>query len=104
MVDCCQHPENVDLTPDARDEALATYARALAHPARVKLVRQIAGRRECISAELVESVGLAQSTVSEHLRILRKAGVIEAEARPPRTCFRLKSDALPRLRDLLGEL
>lgn len=104
MTDCCRHPENVDLTPDARDEALAVYAKALAHPARVKLVRQIAGRRECISAELVESVGLAQSTVSEHLRILRQAGVIEAETRPPRTCFRLKPDALPRLRDLLGEL
>ncbi|MDQ2068633.1 MULTISPECIES: ArsR/SmtB family transcription factor [Natronospira] len=104
MKDCCEHPDNLDLTPEGRDEALAGYARALGHPARVKLLRQIAGRRECISAELVESVGLAQSTVSEHLRILREAGLIEAEPQPPRTCYRPKPEAMARLRDLLNSL
>ncbi len=104
MAECCRHPDNLDLTPEARDEALADYARALGHPARVKLLRQIAGRRECISAELVESVGLAQSTVSEHLRILRQAGLIEAEPQPPRTCYRLRTQALERLKDLLNSL
>lgn len=104
MNDSCCHPANLDLAPEARDERLAAMARALGNPARVRLLRYIADQNECISGELVDYIGLAQSTVSEHLRILREAELIVAEARPPRTCFRADRDALERFQDLLNNL
>ncbi|MCP1727418.1 DNA-binding transcriptional ArsR family regulator [Natronospira proteinivora] len=104
MPETCCHPANLDLTPEARDEQLAAMARALGNPARVRLLRYIASQDECISGELVDYIGLAQSTVSEHLRILKEAGLVVAEPRPPRTCFKANRDALDRFRDLLNAL
>lgn len=100
----CTHPDNMDLTPSAQDEALAGIARALGHPARVRILRQLLDQRECVGGELVDSTGLAQSTVSEHLRILREAGLVEAESRAPRTCYRARRDTLERCRDLIDAL
>lgn len=99
MSQCC-HPDNLDLTPSAQDELLAAMARALGHPARVRILRLLLERRECITGEVVASLGLAQSTVSEHLRILREADLIEAESRPPRTCYRVRPETMARFRDL----
>ncbi len=103
MSECC-HPENLDLTPSAQDELLAAMARALSHPARVRILRLLLERNECIGGEVVAAVGLAQSTVSEHLRILREAGLVEAESRPPRTCYRVRRDSVERFRDLINAI
>lgn len=104
MTRTCTAPENLDLTPNQQDEGLAVLARGLAHPARVRLLRLIASRGECISGDLVDSLGLAQSTVSEHLRILREAGLVEREKRPPRTCYRLARGRLTQLQQFLNDL
>lgn len=58
-------------------EEIAALAKALAHPARVKVVEALLRRRSCIGCDLVEEVGLAASTTSEHLRILKEAGLID---------------------------
>ena len=100
----CTHPENLNLRPEQRDHSLAGFAKGLAHPVRVRLLRCLAENDECIGGELVASLGLAQSTVSEHLRILREAGLVKAEPRPPRTCYRLAPGTIEQLRDLLQEL
>jgi ArsR family transcriptional regulator len=80
---------------------LARLARALGHPARIRIVRTLIAKQACIGCDLVDEVGLAQSTVSEHLRILKAAGIITGEIERPRVCYSLNPAALEPLRDFL---
>ncbi|MFK0574098.1 ArsR/SmtB family transcription factor [Endozoicomonas sp.] len=87
---------------EAEEKELAAYAKAMGHPARVRLLRILAGG-VCLGSDLVDQIGLAQSTVSEHLRVLRAAGLVHAEVQHPRTCFSLRPEALVRMRELLND-
>jgi ArsR family transcriptional regulator len=80
---------------------LVGLARALGHPARIRIVRALIERQACIGCDLVDETGLAQSTVSEHLRILKVAGIITGEIERPRVCYSLNPAALRPLRDFL---
>lgn len=82
---------------DAADQRLADLAKALSHPARIRILRLLLATPGCIGGDIVEAVGLAQSTVSEHLRILKVAGVISGEISGPRVCYALTPDALTAL-------
>ncbi|MCC5993382.1 MAG: winged helix-turn-helix transcriptional regulator [Rhodobacteraceae bacterium] len=86
------------------DERLAALAKALGHPARLKILLLLARTPGCIGGDIVEAVGLAQSTVSEHLRILKTAGVIEGQIDPPRVCYALAPGALAPLSALITAL
>ena len=86
----------------ATSEEIATVAKALGHPARIHIVRLLLEKQSCIGCDIVEEVGLAQSTVSEHLRILRAAGVIHGEIERPRVCYCLNPDSLRPLAALLN--
>lgn len=92
------HPSKSD------DERIAEVARALAHPARVQIVRLLLERDRCIGGDIVDEIGLAQSTVSEHLRILKEAGVVVGEIERPRVCYSLSSRRLDELANLLGRV
>jgi len=83
-------------------EALAGLARALGHPARIRIVRTLTAKQACIGCDLVDETGLAQSTVSEHLRILKAAGVITGEIERPRVCYSLNPMALQPLLEFLA--
>jgi ArsR family transcriptional regulator len=76
------------------DIEIAELAKALAHPARLRILRLLLASPGCIGGDIVDAVGLAQSTVSEHLRILKGAGVITGEISGPRTCYALNPAAL----------
>lgn len=95
MMDSCPTPT----TPDA-----ATLARALAHPARLRILRLLAATPGCIGGDIVDVLGLAQSTVSEHLRILKAVDLITGEIAHPRICYALNPAALAPLAVLLAEL
>lgn len=82
--------------------ALAGLARALGHPARIRIVRTLIAKQACIGCDLVDETGLAQSTVSEHLRILQAAGIITGEIERPRVCYSLNPTALQPLREFLA--
>jgi ArsR family transcriptional regulator len=82
-------------------EELASVAKALGHPARIRIIRMLVEKRSCIGCDIVEEVGLAQSTTSEHLRILKAAGIITGEIERPRVCYSLNPGALRPLRDFL---
>jgi len=69
------------------DERLAVMAKALGHPMRVRILRLLVARNACVTGDLVAELPLAQSTVSEHLRILREAGLIQGEIEGPRTSY-----------------
>lgn len=87
--------------PFSDDEA-AGIAKALAHPARVRIVRLLLEKQDCIGCDIVDEVGLAQSTVSEHLRILKAAGLISGAIEHPRVCYSLNPDRLMPLAGLLN--
>lgn len=89
---------------DLEDMRMAAIAKALGHPARLRILRLLARTPGCIGGDIVEAVGLAQSTVSEHLRILKEAGVIEGQIDPPRVCYSLSPGALQPLSALIEEL
>lgn len=68
--------------------------RALANPARFRIVQTLAARNACVCGELVGDLPLAQSTVSEHLKVLSDAGIVRGTVEGPNTCYCLDPDAL----------
>jgi len=96
-----------DPRPTAGPEAdgdLARLAKALGHPARVRILRLLAQRTTCVCGEIVEEFELAQSTVSEHLRVLKAAGLVQGEVDGPRVCYCVDPAGLERLKRLVGAL
>ena len=96
-------PPGADLTAykDGTGDDIAAIAKALGHPARIQIVRLLLEKQSCFGCDMVDEVGLAQSTVSEHLRILKSAGIITGEIERPRVCYSLNSDSLMPLAALL---
>lgn len=86
------------------DITSAALAKALGHPARIGIVSMLHERQTCIGCDIVEEIGLAQSTTSEHLRILKAAGIIAGEIERPRVCYSLNPTALEPLRRFLNKL
>jgi ArsR family transcriptional regulator len=76
------------------DVLLAARIKALAHPARLAIVRALMRIDGCCCGDIVRNLPLAQSTVSQHLKILREAGIIRGEISGPRTCYCLDRAAL----------
>ena len=70
-----------------KEQDLAAFAKALAHPARISILKLLAQRNECICGEIVEILPLAQSTVSQHLKELKNAGLIDGSIDGPRSCY-----------------
>ena len=96
---------NATMAPELeRDRELAQLAKALGHPARVAILRLLLRRDSCVCGEIVDQIPLAQSTVSQHLRQLKDAGLIRGELDPPRVCYCVDPDAVRRLQDLVADL
>ena len=86
------------------DSALVVsrLCKALGHPARATIVRLLLAQRRALTCgEIVAQLPLAQSTVSQHLGVLRRAGLVSAEARPPRVLYAADAGALEELRSAL---
>lgn len=79
--------------PFSSDDPIAAMAKALGHPARLRILRLLLETPGCIGGDIVDAVGLAQSTVSEHLRILKTAGAVRGDIDGPRVCYALNPDA-----------
>ena len=90
----------VDSNPT--DDEIALIAKALSHPARIQIIRLLLSEKTCIGGDIVDVVGLAQSTVSEHLRILKASGIIIGEITHPRVCYSLNPLRLNHFKDFLG--
>jgi ArsR family transcriptional regulator len=103
---CCTPAEAGEIKTAIQDTdaEFARLAAALGHPARVAIIRFLKEKGVCICGEIVEVLPLAQSTVSQHLKTLKEAGLVQGETDGPRSCYCLNPDALDRLRVLMGEL
>lgn len=69
------------------EESLAAVAKALGHPARIKILRLLATKTCCFTGELTEVIPMAQSTISQHLKALLEAGLIQGEINPPKVKY-----------------
>jgi len=94
------HPEQAG----GVDADLAVLAKALGHPARVRILRLLLSHDACYCGEIVDELPLAQATVSQHLKVLKEAGLIVGEIEGMRTCYCASRDRLAELHDLLGGL
>ena len=81
---------------------LAKMLKALGNPIRFQIVETLAERQMCITSEIVETTPLAQSTVSQHLKVLKEAGLIHGEIEGPATCYCLNSESIRWLKDQIG--
>ena len=86
------------------DERIAAMSKAIGHPVRLRILRLLSERTTCVSGDLAAEFPLAQSTVSEHLRVLRDAGLIQGEIEGARVSYCVNGAALAALRDALGAL
>ena len=82
----------VKLKADPMVDDFAKLAWAIAHPARVRIVRLLIGREACVCGEIVDCLPLAQSTVSQHLKILKDAGLIQGEIEAPKIKYCLNKE------------
>ena len=85
------------------EERLARMLKALGNPVRFQIVKILAEHQMCITGEIVEFTTLAQSTVSQHLKVLREAGLITGEVEGPSTCYCLESKGINWLKNQIGE-
>jgi ArsR family transcriptional regulator len=104
---CCPSPpknEGRNLKVKDQDREFASLAKALGHPARILILRHLSKAQGCICGDLVLEVGLAQATVSQHLKVLRKSGFLQGTISGPSTCYCIRRDTLVRLKTLLENL
>ena len=93
-------PDGAAFTDAESQERLARLCKALAHPARLQIVRLLMAVDTCVCGDIVEKLPLAQSTVSQHLKILKEAGLVKGEIDGPRTCYALDRESLAEFRGL----
>src|SRR5512142_2577498 len=86
------------------DDELAALCKAVGHPARVQILRLLVRRDTCICGDIVDELPLAQSTVSQHLKVLKEAGLIRGEIDGPRVCYCIEPRTVRRLKALIGSL
>jgi ArsR family transcriptional regulator len=92
------------MTFDPDDVQLAGRLKALAHPARLTILRALMQAQRCSCGDIVRNLPLAQSTVSQHLKVLQRAGLIRGDIEGPRSCYRVDADVLAAVVPALGSL
>ncbi len=94
--------QNNDTALDA--ETFAGICRALGHPARLKIVSHLLENDVCICGRIVEILPLAQSTVSQHLKILKQSGLVTGIVDGPRSCYCIDRELLKRFKKMVEDL
>jgi ArsR family transcriptional regulator len=102
--ECSTANEHLTLPDVAWAQELAKLSWALAHPARVRIIRLLLCRTSCMCGEIVEEMPLAQSTVSQHLKILKETGLVQGEIDGPRVCYCINKAAMAKLKKLIKSL
>lgn len=92
---------SVALSPSVEANQIASVAKSLGASRAGRIITFLLSKPGCIGGDIVDQVGLAQSTVSEHLRILKDAGIVQGAIDYPRVCYSLDPSALAPIRDLI---
>lgn len=86
------------------DDRLAEVCKALGHPARIAILRHLIQEDRCICGRIVEIMPLAQSTVSQHLKVLKQSGLVAGEVEGPKTCYCVDKEMLASLAQAVAAL
>ncbi len=103
MRQACCAPEKFPATGNPEDD-FGLICKALGHPARVRIVRKLIEKGTCISGDLASEFDLAPSTVSEHLRILKEATLVQGSIDGPKRCYCVNPATLEYWRGLMRDL
>ena len=87
-----------------RDNKIAKIAKALAHPARIAILNLLAKRSACICGDIVDEIPLSQSTVSQHLKELKAAGLITGEIEGAKVCYCIDSKEWKAAQSMLNQM
>jgi ArsR family transcriptional regulator, arsenate/arsenite/antimonite-responsive transcriptional repressor len=99
---CCMSKPLTSLSVDAH--RFASICKALSHPARVQIIGYLKQINRCVCGQIVDALPLAQSTVSQHLKILKSCGLIRGEIEGPRTCYCINPEVLAEYKALVEQL
>jgi DNA-binding transcriptional ArsR family regulator len=88
----------------AKDNRLAKYAKALAHPARIAILQLLTKKQTCICGDIVDEIPLSQSTVSQHLKELKEAGLIKGDIEGAKVCYCIDEKEWKAAKDSLNKL
>ena len=83
-------------------QKIAKYSKALSHPVRVFILEHLAGNKCCYSGDMADILPIARSTLSEHLKELKKAGLIQGEINPPYIKYCVNRTNWEEAKELLG--
>ena len=83
---------------------VADLAKAFAHPARIAILQLLAERKACVCGDLVDELPLAQATVSQHLKELKRIGIIKGDIDPPRVCYCINEAVWEEARQAFGQV
>lgn len=95
---------NMGATKTEVQNQLADLAKAIGHPARIAILQYLSRRPNCVCGSIVNEIGLAQATVSQHLKALKNAGLIQGSVTGAKTCYRLNPDTINQLKEQLNSL
>lgn len=104
---CCPPAEPMPPLPTDENEAnaqLARLAKAIAHPVRITILRMLVRQEGCVVGDIVDELPLAQSTISQHLKQLKEAGLIRGEVDGPRVCYCVEPGAVALFKALVEAL
>lgn len=87
-----------------KDVEIAALFKALSHPGRVAILKVLAKKQSCICGDLVADLPLAQSTVSQHLKVLKEAGLVQGEIDGPRSCYCINKETIKKMKKQCGDL
>ncbi len=92
-----------DIHSDELNKA-ALLAKAFAHPARIRIIKYLIETRTCIVSDLVDEIGLAQPTISQHLKELKSIGIVKGEIEGPRICYCVNDNVWNEARSIFLDL
>lgn len=88
----------------AQQNRVAELAKAFAHPARVAILQLLLEKKACVCGDLVDELPLAQATVSQHLKELKRIGIIKGDIDPPRVCYCINEVVWEETRQVFGAM
>lgn len=94
----------IDSNFDEQTEQLSLYAKALSHPTRITILKHLEKQSCCFTGDLVEVLPISQSTVSQHLKELKNAGLIQGEIKPPRIKYCINKENWDKAKELFATL
>lgn len=87
-----------------KDNLIANYAKALAHPARIAILRFLIQKQSCICGDIVDELPLSQSTVSQHLKELKQSGLIQGDIEGAKVCYCIDEKEWKKAKERMDQL